>query len=110
MSARPESNESRDTSLSDRDRRIIDFERQWWRHAGAKEEAIRSEFGLSAARYYQVLNAVIDLPDAERMDPMLVRRLLRARDIRVQSRADRAFRSSTARGAEPHPQPPESTD
>lgn len=83
-----------DEGLAERDTRILAFERQWWRHVGAKEEAIRSQFGLSAARYYQLLNAVIDAPAAERYDPMLVRRLQRARDARTQARAERAFKAS----------------
>lgn len=73
-------------SLADRDRRILDFERDWTRHAGAKEDAVRSEFGLSAARYYQVLNAVIDSPAAIAYDPMLVRRLQRMREARMSAR------------------------
>lgn len=81
-------------SLTDREIAILDFERQWWRHAGAKEEAIREVFDLSAARYYQLLNSVIDLPDAVRHDPMLIKRLQRARDVRVRTRASRAFTSS----------------
>lgn len=87
--------------LSERDARILVFERQWWRHVGAKEEAIRSQFGLSAARYYQLLNAVIDAPAAERHDPMLVRRLQRARDARTRARAERAFRTSDDGGTTP---------
>ncbi len=79
--------------LSARDAHILDFERQWWKHAGAKEEAIRGEFALSAARYYQVLNAVIDSPAAVRHDPMLVGRLQRARDARTSARRARAFRT-----------------
>ncbi len=66
------------------------FERQWWKHAGAKEEAIRSEFGLSAARYYQMLNTVLDEPQALAFDPMLVKRLHRMRDARTEARASRA--------------------
>lgn len=81
------------TSLSARDAAILDFERQWWRHAGAKEESIREVFGLSAARYYQLLNVVIDSPDAVRHDPMLVGRLHRAREERTRARAARVFRS-----------------
>jgi hypothetical protein len=80
--------------LPARDARILDFERRWWRHSGPKEEAIRAEFGLSSARYYQLLNAVIDSPIAVRYDPMLVRRLQRARDARTRARAQRAFRTS----------------
>ena len=89
--------ESQDTSgLTERDIRILDFEREWWHHAGAKEAAIRSQFSISAARYYQLLNAVIDLPGALRHDAMLVKRLLRARDARTQARSARAFtRSAT---------------
>ncbi|HEY5222577.1 MAG TPA: DUF3263 domain-containing protein [Microbacteriaceae bacterium] len=77
--------------LSDRDAAILEFERQWWRHAGAKEQAIRDEFGLSAARYYQVLSALIDAPAALIHDPMLVKRLQRARDARVTARATRTL-------------------
>ncbi len=75
--------------LSDRDQSILVFERQWWKHAGAKEEAIRAEFGLSAARYYQVLNSVLDEPGAVVFDPMLVKRLQRIRDARTQARSAR---------------------
>lgn len=91
VSAEPQSAHEADSGLSARDLAILDFERQWWRHAGAKEEGIRSQFGLTAARYYQLLNAVIDTPDAVRHDPMLVRRLQRARDERTQARAARTF-------------------
>jgi hypothetical protein len=91
LSSVPQPAQRPDGGLSDRDARILDFEREWWRHAGAKEEAIRAEFALSTARYYQVLNAVIDLPAAVRYDPMLVGRLQRARDARTAARAARAF-------------------
>ena len=75
-----------ESSLTERDRRILDFEREWVRHAGAKDDAVREQFGLSAARYYQVLNAVIDSPAAIMYDPMLVRRLQRMRDARTNAR------------------------
>ena len=76
-------------TLSERDAAILDFEHRGWRHAGAKDEAIRAEFGLSAARYYQLLNALIDSPAAVVHDPMLVRRLQRIRDTRTQARTVR---------------------
>jgi hypothetical protein len=110
MSAQPERDESADSTLGDRDLRILDFERRWWQHAGAKEAAIRSEFSLTAARYYQLLNAVIDLPGALRHDPMLVRRLLRARDARTSARAARAFTRSGPGGELSRPRSEESTD
>jgi hypothetical protein len=79
--------------LTDRDREILAFEERWWRHVGAKEEAIRVTFKLSAARYYQLLNALIDSPAALVAQPMLVKRLQRARDNRTRARASRAFRT-----------------
>ena len=75
--------------LSDRDQQVLAFERQWWRYAGAKEQAIRDLFGMSATRYYQVLNALIDRPEALRHDPMLVKRLRRMRATRQRARAAR---------------------
>lgn len=100
--AQSERAEEADSGLSARERDILDFERQWWRHAGAKEEAIRSQFSLPAARYYQLLNAVIDRPEALRHDPMLVRRLLRARDARTSVRAARSFTPHDQGGANAH--------
>lgn len=75
--------------LSDRDRQILTFERQWWRYAGAKEQAIRDQFEMSGTRYYQVLNALIDRPEALAHDPLLVKRLRRLRSSRQRARAAR---------------------
>ncbi|MFD1939148.1 MULTISPECIES: DUF3263 domain-containing protein [Nonomuraea] len=75
--------------LSERDLRILAFERQWWRHAGAKEHAIRDAFGFSATRYYQLLGDLIDRPEAMEHDPMLVKRLRRLRAARQRERAAR---------------------
>ena len=75
--------------LSERDRQILAFERQWWKYAGAKETAIRDLFGMSATRYYQVLNALIDRPEALAHDPLLVRRLRRLRAARQRARSAR---------------------
>ena len=86
---------AKESVLSDQDRALLAFEATWTRHTAAKEESIREVFGLSAARYYQLLNAVIDSPAAVRHDPMLVARLQRARDARAKARALRAFTSSS---------------
>ena len=75
--------------LSERDREIIAFERQWWKYAGAKEQAIRELFDMSATRYYQVLNALIDSPVALEADPMLIKRLRRLRSTRQRARSAR---------------------
>jgi hypothetical protein len=82
---------SEQKNLGDRVQRILDFERQWSCHVPAKEEAINDEFGFSAARYYQVLGAVIDTSAALTYDPLLVKRLLRMRDARASARVVRAF-------------------
>ncbi|MDQ6521998.1 DUF3263 domain-containing protein [Nocardioides sp. LHD-245] len=76
-------------SLSERDAKILEFERQWWKYAGAKESAVREQFDMSATRYYQVLNALIDRPEALEADPLLVRRLRRLRSQRQRQRSAR---------------------
>ena len=60
----PSGDDSSLDGLTRRDRDILAFERQWWKYAGAKEQAIRELFDMSATRYYQVLNALIDTPAA----------------------------------------------
>ena len=73
--------------LSRREHEMLTFERQWWRQAGAKETAIRDRFGVPPTRYYQVLNALVDRPDALAADPLLVRRLRRLRRARARTRS-----------------------
>ena len=75
--------------LTERDRLLLEFERQWWKYAGAKENAIRELFDMSATRYYQVLNALIDTEAALNFDPMLVKRLRRMRAERQKQRSAR---------------------
>ena len=75
-------------ALSDRDRAILDFERSWWTEAGPKDTAIRERFELSGTRYYQLLNELLDDPDAYDHDPLLVRRLRRQRDRRRRARIE----------------------
>ena len=70
------------TGLTDRERQVLVFERQWWKHAGAKEQAIRDRFEVSTTRYYQLLNALLDKPAAAEFDPVLVGRLRRLRATR----------------------------
>ena len=78
-----------EAELSERDQAILAFERQWWKYAGAKETAVREQFDMSATRYYQVLNALIDRPEALAHDPLLVRRLRRLRSQRQRQRSAR---------------------
>src|SRR4051794_16904887 len=76
-------------ALSTRDSEILEFERQWWKYAGAKEQAVRDKFDMSSTRYYQVLNALIDRPESLAFDPLLVRRLRRLRAARQRARSAR---------------------
>ncbi|UNX55289.1 DUF3263 domain-containing protein [Georgenia sp. TF02-10] len=76
-------------ALTDTEREILAFERQWWKYAGAKETAIRELFDMSATRYYQVLNQLLDSEAALAADPMLVKRLRRMRSARQRERSSR---------------------
>lgn len=75
--------------LTERERAVLAFEHQWWRTAGAKEQAVRDRFGLSATRYYQILTALIDRDDALAAEPVLVGRLRRLRASRQRARKAR---------------------
>lgn len=75
--------------LSDLEVRILEFERSWWRYAGAKESAIKELFDMSAPRYYQLLNDLIDREEALLASPMLVKRLRRLRQARMSARSSR---------------------
>ena len=73
--------------LGERERDVLAFERHWWRHAGAKEEAIRREYAVGPTAYYQLLSRLIDDPAAIAYDPMLVKRLQRQRASRHRQRS-----------------------
>ena len=83
---------SNGAGLSDLEIKMLDFERQWWRYAGAKESAIKELFDLTPPAYYQMLNNLIDREDAVLAEPILVKRLRRLRESRT------AARSSTRLG------------
>ncbi|MHB8512910.1 MAG: DUF3263 domain-containing protein [Actinomycetota bacterium] len=75
--------------MSERDLEILAFERDWFKTPGSKERIVRDRFGVSATRYYQILNVLIDSPEAEALYPRLVKRLRRMRDARKRQRAAR---------------------
>jgi len=72
--------------LSQRDRAILDFEREWWSLPGTKDQAIRDTLRLSPTRYYQLLTELLDSDDALAYEPLVVRRLRRVRDRRRRAR------------------------
>ncbi len=75
------------SGLTERDMRILAFERRGWRSSGVKEQAIAEVLDMSATRYYQLLNELIDRAEALAFDPVLVKRLRaqRARRQRIRS-------------------------
>lgn len=75
--------------LTELEREILDLERSWWKFPAVKETTVRERWDMSPTRYYQLLNALIDRPEALAYDPMLVRRLQRLRDARRAQRSHR---------------------
>lgn len=80
-------------------RSVLAFERRWWEHAGAKEEAIRREFGVGPTAYYQLLTRLLDDPAAMAYDPMLVKRLQRQRASRRRQRSTGRLSSQASGGS-----------
>lgn len=78
------------SELTDLEKSVLAFEHRRWLHAGAKDEAVRQQFGLTPVRYQQWLLTLIDRPEAYVHDPVLVKRLRRLRDTRRVRRAPRA--------------------
>jgi len=87
--------------LTQRDIEILDFERSWWKHAGVKEQAIKERFDMSATRYYQLLNDLLENPAAMGHDPILIKRLKRLRSYRQKQRVARLLGAEyeTSRGS-----------
>jgi hypothetical protein len=87
--------------LTQRDIEILDFERSWWKHAGVKEQAIKERFDMSATRYYQLLNDLLENPAAMAQDPILIKRLKRLRSYRQKQRVARLLGAEfeTSRGS-----------
>jgi hypothetical protein len=76
-------------TLSEVELKILEFEQKWWKYAGAKESSIRELFDISASRYYELLNGLIDRDDALAASPMLIKRLRRMREVRLAERQGR---------------------
>lgn len=98
------------STLAPRHSRLLDFEREWRAHNAAKEDAIRREFSFSPARYYQLLDVVIDSPAAVRYDPMLVGQLQRSRAARSSARSSRTSITEIRAGERIRPHTEENPD
>jgi hypothetical protein len=80
--------------LGESDRAVLDFESSWWLYPGPKDRAIREHLGISATSYYKSLRRLMDDPDAQRYQPLTVRRLRRVRE--------EGLRRAAARGSGDH--------
>ena len=85
--------------LTERDKAILEFERSWWTLGGPKEALIAERFELSASRYYQILNELLESEEAYVHDPLVVRRLRRLRDRRRRARLEGSDASVDAPGS-----------
>lgn len=65
---------------------ILAIEQRTWRTPGAKAEAILDHLGMTETRYYQLLDEIIDTPEALRSNPALVSRLRERRARRLARR------------------------
>jgi hypothetical protein len=74
--------------LTERERAMLDFEREWWRFDGRKDDQIRARFDLSPSSYYRALQALIEMDAASEYDPLSVKRLRRQRDQRRRVRLE----------------------
>lgn len=72
--------------LTDQDKAILDFEKRKYKYVGQKTKASQEELGLTGPQYFQKLNDLIDHPGALEYAPMVVSRLSRIRDKRIQER------------------------
>lgn len=75
--------------LTERDRRVLDFEGSWWEYPGPKDRAIRDYLDMSASRYYQALRRLMDDSEAARYSPLVVHRLRKMRNERLRVIAER---------------------
>lgn len=64
--------------MTDLELAVLAIEDRWWRYPGRKLQAIR-KLGITEVRYYQMLNRLVDHPEAEQVAALLVHRLRRIR-------------------------------
>jgi hypothetical protein len=78
--------------LDERSRALLDFEREWpVTGRGAKRDAVREHFGITAARYYQLLDRLAASEAAFAYDPLTALRLRRRVEQRGRRRVAEAL-------------------
>lgn len=73
--------------LTEQEAAILDFEQDWRPARGSRDQEVRERFGISTPRYFQLLNQLLDRPEALERNPLLVRRLRRLHEQRQESRS-----------------------
>lgn len=73
--------------LTAHERAALDFAGRTYRRDGNREAAILRELGLTPTRYAQVVNGLLDRPEAWAHAPGTVKRLRRLRDQRRAARS-----------------------
>jgi len=68
---------------------VLDFEAEHPAPGGRKEELIRQAFGISAARYYQLLHRYADSLEGQQHDPRTTNRIRRQREADTATRERR---------------------
>ena len=76
-------------ALTERDRALLEFERTWWTLDTPKDVVLAERFSLTPEHYHRVLIDLVDRPEALEHEPIVVRRVLRARERRHHNRFDR---------------------
>ena len=71
--------------LDERDLAVLGFAKRHHVH-GMVEARVQAELGCSSTRYMQLLNALLDRPEAAEADPGLVGQLRELRDQRAAAR------------------------
>ncbi|WP_197552655.1 DUF3263 domain-containing protein [Trueperella pecoris] len=78
--------EEPEDELTELERTILRIERGWWHLGATRDQAIRSELGMSPSKYYMLLSRMLDSERVWRADPVLVDRLRRLREGRLAER------------------------
>lgn len=73
-------------SLADLEQKVLLIEKQWWTIAPTREQAIRKLLGFTPMKYYLFLSSLLDREHFWKQDPVLVDRLRRLREAKLQER------------------------
>lgn len=75
--------------LTVREHTAIRLAARRYKYEGARETDVLHELGMTATRFWQYVNALIDRPEAVAAYPVDVRRLVRLREQRKAQRSPR---------------------